>query len=185
MEIKKLSESKLRVALSSLELFSYGLCYDDLTSRGETTRDMLLSLLQTARLRHNIDTTGKKLTVETYPEEDGGCVVYFNFTGNIRRTTTLQNPILVVFENYEELVLITKEIIMPKLPLIISSSLYKQNGQYLLLITPGCSLAKLIKTLSGELSLQVFSDSFIETYLLENGEVVLADDAITNIYENY
>ncbi len=185
MEIKKLSDNKLRICLSSLELFSYGLCYDDLTSRGENTREMLISLLQTARLRHNIDTTGKKLTVETYPEEDGGCVVYFNFSGKPEKIITNQSPILIVFENTEDLALVTKEIILPKLSLILSSSLYKQNGQYLLLITPGCALCKLIETLSGEFSLQVFSDDFIETYLLENGEAIILNDAVIYIIENY
>ncbi len=185
MEIKKMSENKLRVCLSSLELFSYGLCYDDLTSRGESTREMLLSLLDTARERHNIDTTGKKLSVETYPEQDGGCIVYFNFIGKPEKVSTALSPVLVVFETLEELVLVTKEVIMTKLPLILQSSLYTQNGAYLLLLTPGCALSNLVKTLSGELLLQVYNDKFIPTYLLENGELLIESNAIAHIIENY
>lgn len=78
MKIELQNENKIVVELTSLDLETLDITYEDMDYSNIETRRVIWTLLDEARrvLDKDISTT-ERMLIEALPSEDGGCVLYF------------------------------------------------------------------------------------------------------------
>ncbi|HOD02997.1 MAG TPA: adaptor protein MecA, partial [Clostridiales bacterium] len=78
MKIELHNEDKIVVQLTSMDLKTLDITYEDMDYANIETRRVIWTLLDEARrvLGKDISTT-ERMLIEALPSEDGGCVLYF------------------------------------------------------------------------------------------------------------
>lgn len=87
MEILMISESKLKVMLTSDDLVQFSLSADTLDYGNTETRRMFWDILGRAKQSVGFDTEGHRVLVQLYPSRDGGCEMFISRLGSICRAS--------------------------------------------------------------------------------------------------
>ena len=86
MEILMISESKLKVMLTSEDLGQFSLSAKDLDYNNTETKRMFWDVLGRAKQSVGFDTDGHRVLVQLYPSRDGGCEMFITRLGEVCRT---------------------------------------------------------------------------------------------------
>ncbi len=86
MEIIMISETKLKVMLSSEDLREFDLTTEALDYSNTETKRMFWEVLGRAKQTVGFDTDGHRVLVQLYPSRDGGCEMFITRLGEICRT---------------------------------------------------------------------------------------------------
>lgn len=130
MKMEPLKGGSLRIWMTHTDMRHWGLCFEDMDARDETTRRALLRLVGVARERLAFCADGE-LTVEALPLADG-CLLLMT----PHRTTPLllpAEPTVYVFHNADDLLSFGKSLPSGSLP---AASLFAWGRQYRLIVYP-------------------------------------------------
>lgn len=93
MEIILISESKLKVMLTSEDLADFSLCAESLDYANTETKRMFWDILGRAKQSVGFDTDGHRVLVQLFPSRDGGCEMFISRLGAVCRSEgTQENP---------------------------------------------------------------------------------------------
>ena len=81
MELIMISESKLKIMLTSEDMKEYSLNYDNLSYENTETRRAFWSILDEAKHRTGFDAASERVFVQVYPSKKGGCEMYVTKLG--------------------------------------------------------------------------------------------------------
>ena len=81
MELIVISESKLKIMLTSEDLMEYSLDCNSLDYENTETRRAFWSILDEAKHRTGFDAASEKVFVQVYPSKKGGCEMYVTKLG--------------------------------------------------------------------------------------------------------
>ncbi len=81
MELIVISESKLKIMLTSEDLLEYSLDCNSLNYENTETRRAFWSILDEAKHRTGFDAASEKVFVQVYPSKKGGCEMYVTKLG--------------------------------------------------------------------------------------------------------
>lgn len=83
MEILMISESKLKVMMTSDDLAVFSLCAESLDYGNTETKRMFWDVLGRAKQTVGFDTDGHRVLVQLYPSRDGGCEMFITRLGAV------------------------------------------------------------------------------------------------------
>lgn len=81
MEIIKISQSELKVTMTSEDMQRYDLDCDTLGDDPEESRKALKCILREAKAEKGFSAAGERLLVRVFPSRDGGCEMFVTKLG--------------------------------------------------------------------------------------------------------
>lgn len=77
-----ISNSTIKIFLSSEDMAYHNIKFDDLNKEKYETKLFILSLIDEIKNTNNIDLNNEKLYIEAFGQNDGSCLVYISIKGN-------------------------------------------------------------------------------------------------------
>lgn len=81
MDLIKISDNKLKIMLSPVDMQSYELSVGELDCTNMETREAFRNIMKEARDRTGFDTGGNQIYVQVYPSREGGCEMFVTKLG--------------------------------------------------------------------------------------------------------
>lgn len=186
-----MDNNKIKVSLSSTDMEILGVSYEELDYEQEDTRLAINDILEHVRDIWGFESSGYKLYVEVFKAEDGGCVFYFTrmkrnsvpdvtYGKNKPRTKSVI-PAVLEFSSLEDLCSYCRYITSNGNQTIFSSSLYKMNDNFYLVVFIFKLQYNKIALTAHEFSANIFSGSLYFAHLNEHGKSLLDQQAIENM----
>ena len=92
MHIKIISEEKLKVTLSAIDLKDYGIRLEDIDYDNTETRRVFWTILDKAKIETGFDAASSRIFIQIYPNTDGGCEMYVSRIKSRRDDTVKLHP---------------------------------------------------------------------------------------------
>lgn len=183
MEFRLVDPDKLKVTLTAADLEALGLDYDRLDYSDESTRQLLISLLEKGRAQAGFHPRRAKLYIEAFPSEDGGCVLYYTrLTGGevfpAGRFAPGPAPVVLAFSDPDILLRACAQTARLYAHRILKSALYKFGSAYRLVVYPLDYTDSRSASFLAEYGEPVGEGSVLAAYVEEHGEALLRSHAI-------
>jgi negative regulator of genetic competence, sporulation and motility len=81
MDLIKISDNKIKIMLTPIDLQSYEIKVSELDCTNLETREAFRSIMNEARDRIGFDTGGNQIYVQVYPSREGGCEMFVTKLG--------------------------------------------------------------------------------------------------------
>jgi len=81
MDLIKISDNKLKIMLTPVDMQGFELSADELDCANMETREAFRSIMAEARNRIGFDTGGNQIYVQVYPSREGGCEMFVTKLG--------------------------------------------------------------------------------------------------------
>jgi negative regulator of genetic competence, sporulation and motility len=81
MDLIKISDNKLKIMLTPVDMQSYELSISELDGINMETREAFRNIMKEARNRIGFDTGGNQIYVQVYPSREGGCEMFVTKLG--------------------------------------------------------------------------------------------------------
>jgi negative regulator of genetic competence, sporulation and motility len=81
MDLIKISDNKLKIMLTPVDMQSYEISISELDCTNVETREAFRSIMNEARDRIGFDTGGNQIYVQVYPSREGGCEMFVTKLG--------------------------------------------------------------------------------------------------------
>jgi len=142
LNIELLDDKTVKVVLSSSDMTSFNLTYDEMDYKMPETKRVILQLVEQIKREVSIDLSSGKLFIEAFPYADGGCILYvnlleFNSKSKIstkRYKTSFDTPMVFEFNDLNALGDLSSIILLRYSHIILKNSLYLNEDKYYLLI---------------------------------------------------
>jgi len=183
MEFSLVSPDKLKVALSREDLAGLNITCAPLDYSDGHTREVLLGLLDRGRIEAGFAPRRAKLYIEAYPNDDGGCVVYYTrlVAGEVFPAGKFipgPVPAVYLFRDMEVLIAACAKLLPRYGHRIYKSSLYELGGSYRLIIWPLDYNDNLSRFFLSEYGSLVGEGSLLVAFAEEHGVLLRGGDAI-------
>ena len=83
MDLIKISDNKLKIMLTPVDMQSYELSVGELDCINMETREAFRNIMKEARERIGFDTGGNQIYVQVYPSREGGCELFVTKLGAV------------------------------------------------------------------------------------------------------
>lgn len=138
MNVERMGKTQMKILLSEAEMKRVGLSLEGDPS-GAHTRALLLSLLEETREESGFEYYGHRLLIELYPQEGGGCAIYYKIAGSMTERLSkpaLYGPVLFTFTDVDILIEAACRLFYRYCHRIYKSSLYRLGNSYRLIVYP-------------------------------------------------
>lgn len=196
MDLIKISDNKIKIMLSPVDLQSYELSISELDCTNVETREAFRSIMNEARNRIGFDTGGNQIYVQVYPSREGGCEMFVTKLGLLCHTEHPSLPEAVKgdeghgnvgfgFESMEHLLAACRR--LGAMPYAGESSAYRTDeGRYFLMLggltgkrPPICESDHLLSVLEEYGKRQ--NAAAIALYIREHATVLCEGEAINRL----
>lgn len=138
LKIEPLDRQTIKIVLSKSDMQQMSIEFEQMDYSQPATKRMIMQLLQQARDETNLDFTKGKLLIEAFPTPDGGCVLYLNLIQRSYSTNKnnrgFNTPLIFKIQNLDQLCIVSKKLYQNYHHLILKSTLYSENNQYILMV---------------------------------------------------
>lgn len=186
MEIQLISSDQLKISLTEMDLEKLGVTYDSLDYSDPQTKKAILSLLMQAKKTTGFDPHHAKLYVEVYPEDEGGCTLFFTSVqkkpASHRSTDACPcGPVIFEFSNLDILVDASCKLFCQYGHRIYKSFLYRLDESYRLIIYPLDSVDNVTVGFLCEYGRMVGEGELLAAFVAEHGQCIIRDNAIDTL----
>lgn len=183
MNISRINVNKLKIALNGDDMRSMRMSFDDLDYTNHKTKEAMIKLLDAAKEETGFDSGDAKLFIEVYPEDDGGCVIYFtalnDLSGGIAGSKTgIYGPVVFEFSDLNILITVSCRLFDLYCHRIYKSSIYKLGEIYYLLIFPLDKIDSLAYSFVSEYGKKTGEGHILSAYIEEHGSCIVQDVAL-------
>lgn len=184
MEIRLISDDKLKISLTRQDMDELGLKYKSMDYADGATKHALLSLLERAKEEAGFSPKGAKLFIEAYQNDEGGCALYFT---SIRKPSRLSDsqaavqPVVFEFDSLGDLIDGACKAFERYSHRIYKSSLYLIKGKYRLLVYSLDYSDRLSVYFLSEYGKKLSEDEISAAYTVEHGKEIIADTALDTL----
>jgi negative regulator of genetic competence, sporulation and motility len=192
MNIEVIGDKMVRVTLSSLDLTSYNIDYNNLNYSNAEARRVVFEIIQLVRELTPVDLSAKKIFIESFKSKDGGCIFYISSKPKITAQTKplpkypegFNAPIIFEFKDFKDLCLACKNLFLLYNHIILKSNLFVNNEQYILSIYTYFKQDSKIISLTSEYGSFFGQGDLKNALICEHSDAILLDNAIPFIYEH-
>ncbi len=185
MEFTLIGEDKLKVTLTAADLATLGIDPSALDYSNEVTRAALLGLLERGRETAGFHPRRAKLYIEVYPNDSGGCVIYYTRLagGELSRRgfTPGPAPVSFAFGDIHVLLRACAGVYARCGHRILRSALYRLGGEYRLLIWPLDYADNLSVSFLSEYGALLGEGTVLAAFLDEHAELLIDGDAVERL----
>lgn len=178
MEIKRISPTRMTIALDAADLRELGVTYESLDYLCPQTRLAIRQLLETAHAQTGFSADGHRLLIHAQPLEAGGCLL--TFTLMEPEPAEPVAPAVFAFSSFEELAAACTRVQRQYGGLVKNSSLYRWEGQYLLAVETSGPEHGPAEDLLSQYGRQL-QDGLLPPALEEHGQLLRRPDAVSVI----
>lgn len=181
MTIEPTDRRRVRITLDEEDMRFLGVTYAELMTGGPSLAPVLRKLLAAAREQAGFETRDKKLLIELYPAQDGGCVLCFTgidaAAGRYRIKGERLAPCLFRFEDADALVAGCRAVYRQMSHRVLCSSLYYLRG-FILCVRPLDTPPSQVFSLLGEYARCIGKGRLLEAVVGEHAKTLREGDAI-------
>ena len=186
MEMYLVQEDKLKVVLTKKDVERLGLGRERLDYTNESTRRVLIDMLERGRDEVGFYPRRSKLYIEVYPAEDGGSVLYFtrlhgSATFPMGRLDPGPHPVVFAFGEVEDLITACCKVSRQYGHRIYKSTLYKFGHEHRLIVYPLDYADRLSIRLLSEYGRLVGEGALPASLCEEHGTLITGDNAIDQL----
>lgn len=186
LEFALLGPDKLKVSLSREDLRELGLDYRALDYSDENTRKALVSLLDRGRAEAGFHPRRAKLYIEVFPNEQGGCVIYYTrlaagelFPGGGYAPGCV--PVVFAFADPNTLIAACAAAHPRCGHRILRSALYRLGEEYRLVIWPLDYADNLSVFFLSEYGVKIGAGAVLAAYCEEHGQPLAEENALETL----
>jgi len=181
LRIEQLSEQLLRILLDAEELAFFELNPHTLSAENPHDRKAVYAVLRHAQRKNSLPLEEKTLTVETFPSENGGCVLFVWMEEEKNMSTISAKKEEVCFLSFDSLDALGKCAIRLFEKNIGHSDLYRMKNRYYLKLSLSPDKLFSIRRLGSEYGIFHTGTPFFNAVLSEHGTLLCRSDAIVQI----
>jgi negative regulator of genetic competence, sporulation and motility len=181
LEITPQSDEKLKISLNRQDMEDLGLVYKNMDYADKPTRQALMALLRRAGDETGFSPLGAKLFIEVYKNDVGGCDIYFTRVASPKRIA----PAIFEFESAGDLLDCAAKTYALYNHRIYSSSLYRLNGKYRLLVNCLDYSDKLSAYFLSEYGRKLSEDEISAAFTIEHGTELITDNALETLAKHF
>ena len=177
---------RLKITLNYQEIYDYKIIEIIIDHESPQNESALLNLLAIATLKTGFSPKSDELSIEIYPSDDGGCVIYFipeeselTYTVKPQRNQKKQLIAAYYFDSSEEMILAIKRLFIIDKLKNIKSDLYLYLDKYIIIFYPSESEKNEIFILT-EYGDKITDRSFVQK-VLEYGTRIVHNNAVNRI----
>ena len=183
MKIEQLNEQTIRILLSAADMEQMDLTYEELDYSNTATQRAVARILQRIRAQEGLLLDRRRLLIEAFPENGGGCVLYLNLledpAGQERHS--FDTPLVFGFDGLEELVAACGRLLDGSSHLITNSELFLSGKSYRLLLYTYCRMERRIIRLVREYGAYLGKGPVLCAFVKEHGKPLLSEHAVESI----
>ena len=182
-----LSLDKLKIELSSLDMNELRISYDELDYTKPQTKKIVLELLNKAKCQTGFEVASKKLFIEVFPRDDGGCIFYISVmkesdpAKKYKIKNILAKPMIFSFEDAEAMINACCRLNASGEHRIVKSILYAVEAGYCLVVYPLSRKDPKVRCVLTEYGNFLGEIECYDYFLLEHADLVLEEDAVETI----
>lgn len=154
MIIEIISSSTIKIVLDQDDMAIYNIDFDKLDRSNPETKRLLIDLIDIIKFEKDVDLAEKKLFVEAFPKDDGGCLLYLSMLEqNINYSNnkgSLYNTIICKITSPSVLLKLSSKLFTLFNHILHNSELYYYDGIYILILHTFKRADKKVKTLLTE-----------------------------------
>lgn len=186
MNIEPLDRQTVKIILSADDMEKFNISYDEMDYNNPSARKIIMQLLHKVREKTSIDLNQNKIFIEAFPINDGGCVLYLNIFGESKKDAEkpegFNMPLIFLIENLDSLRCICDKLYHNYHHLILKSSLYETDENYILTVYSYCKMnAKLIAVIK-EYGYFLGKGELKNQMIKEHSSAIVKDKAVEMIH---
>ena len=177
---------RLKITLNSEEIYEYKIIGIIIDYESPQNESALLNLLAIATLKTGFSPKTDELSIEIYPSNDGGCVIYFIpeqsekiYTVKPQKNQRKQLTTAYYFDSSEEMILAIQRLFLNDKLKKIKSDLYLYFDKYIIIFFPNESEKNDISILI-EYGYKIAERSLV-SIILEHGTQIVQNNAVNRI----
>ena len=187
-KFEKIDEQTIKIVLSLKDMSDYDLTYEQMDYNDLATRKAILKIIQKIQGKTGVSVESSKLFIETFPNTDGGCIMYINLLNPSeelgfpqKERQSFDTPLIFEINNIDLVVAAAKRLFKKQNHLIINSSLYLLGQKYHLLIYSYCRMEKRILRMTEEYGSYLGKGAILAAVTKEHAKEIVSDHAIETI----
>lgn len=188
MNFHLVSEYKLKAMLNKKDMHKLNITYKNMDCKDKNSRKTLCKILEEGKVLTGFMPRDNKLFVQIFPEENGGCIIFFNIlkhTNDIAYGFFAPDPVVFEFLEFDNIITAAAKVWNRLRHKIDKSFVYKINGRYILVVYP-LDYADMLSIAFIYEFADIIGTGFIKNaYICEHGELLLADNALEILHEYF
>lgn len=181
MQIDLIGSDTIKITMNKTDMLCYDFDFETLDCDSPEMKNFIVRLLRIIKEKKKIDLDSKKLYIEAFPKNDGGCMIYISPMEEAQNTNhnySAYTGIVCKFENIEKIIDLSKYLHKNQNHIIHSSSLYKQNTDYNLVIEVFSKLEAKIINAANEFGDDIRKDNVYCAYIKEHNSCIINKNAV-------
>lgn len=104
-----ISNSTIKIFLTSDEMTFYNIKFDDLDKEKRETKIFILNIIDEIKVINNIDLSNEKLYIEAFEQSNGSCLLYISIKGEkFKKKDNISSEIVYEFKTLSDVALASK-----------------------------------------------------------------------------
>ena len=174
-----ISNSTIKIFLSSEDMAYHNIKFDDFNKEKYETRIFILNLINEIKKRNDIDLSNEKLYIEAFEQSNGSCLIYISIKGDkFKRKDKISTEIVYEFKNLSDAILASKILWEHQNHLFRESDFLCSNENYRMIIKAYSKTEKRICNCLCEYGQQIGSDEISASVTREHFTMMIEKNAI-------
>lgn len=174
-----ISNSTIKIFLSSEEMRFYNIKFDDLDKEKYETRRFILNLINEIKSLNNVDLSNEKLYIEAFEQNNGSCLLYISIKGEkFKKKDNISSEIVYEFETLSDVIIASKILWKNMNHLFRESDFLCSNQNYRLIIKSYSKVKEKIRNCLCEYGKEIGTDDITASVTREHYTMVIQENAI-------
>lgn len=188
MNIDLIDYKTVKVTLTDQDMDDLCIDYDSMDYNDIATKRAVKAILQAINETLALDLSSNKLFIEAFPNDacDNGCILYISMLEKFKGTTKheLSTPLVFQLQDVDTLTALSQRIFKQYSHLILKSSLYLLDQNYMLLLYTYSRLDKKLSALASEYAPLYGKGEIVGSFIKEHAYPLVPSNALETVVEN-
>ncbi|MBQ8727125.1 MAG: adaptor protein MecA [Oscillospiraceae bacterium] len=177
-----ISNSTIKIFLSSEEMTLYKIKFDDLDKEKYETKVFILNLIEKIKNINNIDLSNEKLYIEAFEQNNGSCLLYISIKGEkFKKKDNISTEIVYEFKTLSDVTLASKTLWANLNHLFRESDFLCSNENYRLIIKSYSKVREKIRNCLCEYGKEIGTDDISISVTREHYTMIIEKNAIESL----
>lgn len=174
-----ISNSTIKIFLSSEDMEFYNIKFDDLDKEKRETRIFILNLIDEIKNINNIDLSNEKLYIEAFEQNSGSCLLYISIKGEkFKKKDNISSEMIYEFETLSDVIVGSKVLWKNLNHLFRESDFLCSNENYRLIIKSYSKVREKIRNCLREFGKEIGTDDISASVTREHYTMIIEKNAV-------